>query len=73
MKHITITLMISASLVFAQEENAKKDIEELDPLVVESSPLQPDISKVTQAWSGDDSTTSGSSSSMWVCWPMNLV
>ena len=25
--------MISASLVFAQEENAKKDIEELDPLV----------------------------------------
>jgi len=51
MKHITITLMISASLVFAQEENAKKDIEELDPLVVESSPLQPDISKVTQAWS----------------------
>ncbi|MBG29262.1 MAG: hypothetical protein CMI31_04580 [Opitutae bacterium] len=51
MKHITITLMISASLVFAQEEKAKEEIKELDPIVVESSPLEPSIKKVTQAWS----------------------
>ena len=50
MKHITITLMISASLVLAQDEKAKEEIKELDPIVVESSPLQPDASAVTQAW-----------------------
>ena len=44
--------MISTAIVLAQkEDDGKEKLEELDPLVVESSPLQPDISKVTQAWS----------------------
>ena len=51
MKPFTFAFMISTSLVFAQKDDGKEKFQELDPLVVESSPLAPDVSKVTQAWS----------------------
>jgi iron complex outermembrane recepter protein len=52
-----ITLLLSSSLAFGQDGAQTEKINELDPLVVESSPLSPSVTESTQAWSvlsGDD-------------------
>ena len=51
MKHHLTALLLSSSLLFGQEEAQTKKVEELDPIVVESSPLSPPVSEATQAWS----------------------
>ena len=57
MKFKSITLLLSSSLAFGQNEAQPNNVEELEPIVVESSPLAPSVSDSTQAWSvlsGDD-------------------
>ena len=51
MKFKIISLLLSSSLAFGQNEAQTKKVEELDPIVVESSPLAPSVSDTTQAWS----------------------
>ena len=51
MKLKLITLLLSSSLAFGQNEAQTKKVEELDPIVVESSPLSPSVSDSTQSWS----------------------
>ena len=51
MKLKLITLLLSSSMAFGQEGAQTEKINELDPLVVESSPLSPSVSDTTQAWS----------------------
>jgi len=51
MKFQFITLLLSSSLAFGQDGVQTKKVEELDPIVVESSPLSPSVSESTQAWS----------------------
>jgi iron complex outermembrane recepter protein len=51
MKFQFITLLLSSSLAFGQDGAQTKKVEELDPIVVESSPLSPSVSESTQAWS----------------------
>ena len=48
--HIT-TLLLSSSLVFGQEEAQTKKIEELDPVLIQSSPLKINLLESTKAWS----------------------
>ena len=57
MKLKLTALLLSSSLLFGQEEAQPNNVEELEPIVVESSPLAPSVSDTTQAWSvlsGDD-------------------
>ena len=51
MKLKLITLLLSSSMAFGQEGAQTEKVEELDPLVIESSPLSPSVSDSTQAWS----------------------
>ena len=51
MKLQLTAFFLSTSLLFGQEEAQTKNVEELDPIVVESSPLSPSVSESTQAWS----------------------
>tara|TARA_B100001057_G_scaffold365823_1_gene368990 strand:- start:1752 stop:3836 length:2085 start_codon:yes stop_codon:yes gene_type:complete len=51
MKLKLITLLLSSSMAFGQDGAQNKEIGELDPLVIESSPLSPSVSESTQAWS----------------------
>jgi len=51
MKLKLITVLLSSSMAFGQDGDQKEKINELDPLVVESSPLSPSVSDSTQAWS----------------------
>ena len=51
MKLKLITLLLSSSMAFGQEGAQNEKVEELDPLVIESSPLSPSVSDSTQAWS----------------------
>lgn len=51
MRHLPYTIFILASLARAQENNLNERFEELAPLVIESTPLESNASKVTQAWS----------------------
>ncbi len=44
-------LFLSSSLLFGQEEGQPSEVPQLDPLVIESSPLSPSVSETTQAWS----------------------
>jgi len=50
MKHLPATLMIFASLASAQEKNLNERLEELEPLVIQSSPLKTKVEDLTQAW-----------------------
>ena len=43
--------MIFASFASAQDQNLKERVEELEPLVVESTPLNTKVEDSTQAWS----------------------
>jgi len=43
--------MIFASLATAQDKNLNERLEELEPLIVESSPLNTKVEDLTQAWS----------------------
>ena len=57
MKLKLTALLLSSSLLFGQEEGQPDEVPQLDPLVVESSPLNPSVSEATQAWtvlSGDE-------------------
>jgi iron complex outermembrane recepter protein len=57
MKPKLIALLLSSSMAFGQEGAQTEEVEELDPIVVESSPLAPSVTKSTQAWtvlSGDE-------------------
>ncbi len=51
MKHLPYTLMIFASLASAQDNNFNERFEELDPLVIESTPLDTNVSEITRTWS----------------------
>ena len=51
MKFQITTLLLSSSLVFGQEEAQTKEIEELDPLLIQSSPLNTNLLESTKAWS----------------------
>ena len=51
MKLKLLTLLLSSSLAYGQNEAQTEKVEELDPLVIESSPLSPSVSDSTQAWS----------------------
>ena len=51
MKFKIIPLLLSSSLAFGQNEAQTKKAEELDPIVVESSPLLPSVTESSQAWS----------------------
>ena len=51
MKHLPSTLLIFTSLASAQDNDLKERFEELAPLIIESTPLDSNVSKVTQAWS----------------------
>jgi iron complex outermembrane receptor protein len=51
MKFQLTALLLSSYLLFGQEEAQTQKIEELDPILVESSPLSPNVSDATQAWS----------------------
>ena len=51
MKHLPSTLLIFTSLASAQDNDLKERFEELAPLIIESTPLESNASKVTQAWS----------------------
>ena len=51
MKHLPSTLLIFTSLASAQDNDLNERFEELAPLVIESTPLDSNVSKVTQAWS----------------------
>ncbi len=51
MKLKLITLLLSSSMAFGQEGAQTEKVEELDPLVIESSPLSPSVSDSTQSWS----------------------
>jgi iron complex outermembrane receptor protein len=49
MKSLKIPILLSLPLAFAQGAKAKQSVEQLDALVVESSPLKTKLSKSTQA------------------------
>ena len=51
MKLKLTALFLSSSLLFGQEEGQPNEVPQLDPLVIESSPLSPPVSEATQAWS----------------------
>jgi iron complex outermembrane receptor protein len=51
MKHLPATLMTFASFASAQDQNLKERVEELEPFVVESTPLKTKVEDSTQAWS----------------------
>ena len=51
MKLKLTALFLSSSLLFGQEEGQPNEVPQLDPLVIESSPLSPSVSETTQAWS----------------------
>ena len=51
MKPRLLILLLSSSLAYGQNEAQPNNVEDLDPIVVESSPLSPPVSEATQAWS----------------------
>ena len=51
MKSFIIPLLLSASVGLAQEKITNDAPEELDPILIESSPLKTKASEVSQAWS----------------------
>jgi len=51
MKLKLFTLLFSSSVAFGQDESKSNVVQELEPIVVESSPLSPSVSEATQAWS----------------------
>jgi len=51
MKFKLISLLLSLSLASAQDQNLKERVDELEPLVIESTPLNTEVEDSTQAWS----------------------
>lgn len=51
MKLKLTALLLSSSLLFGQEEAKNENVEELEPIVIESSPLKPSIKDSAQSWS----------------------
>jgi len=51
MKPRLLILLLSSSLVYGQNEAQPNNVEDLDPIIIESSPLSPIVSESTQAWS----------------------
>ena len=49
MKSLKIPILLSLPLVFAQGAKAQQSVEQLDALVVESSPLNTKLNQVTQS------------------------
>jgi hypothetical protein len=51
MKSFIIPIFLSASIGLAQEKITNDAPDELDPILIESSPLKTKASEVSQAWS----------------------
>jgi iron complex outermembrane receptor protein len=51
MKPKLLILLLSSSLAYGQNEAQPNNVEDLDPIIIESSPLSPSVSESTQAWS----------------------
>ena len=51
MKPRLLILLLSSSLAYGQNEAQPNNVEDLDPIIIESSPLSPSVSESTQAWS----------------------
>ena len=58
MKLKLTALLLSSSLLFGQEEGQPDEVPQLDPLVIESSPLSPSVSETTKLGAFSPATNS---------------